>query len=343
MLSFGDSVAGDFVITSNSFVFALLCTAVVYAMTRIQQVTPETIVLLGVAMMFLFTALTSLLQYLGDPLQMAELTYWMFGSLNKTTWTKLGIVALPCLIGLVLAYRWSWDLNTMIADDQTATSSGVNVARVRLKGLVLAALLTATVVSVVGPIGFIGLVAPHLARMLVGGDHRFLFPVSWLLGATVLLLADTIARTVVAPVVIPVGILTTFINPPSRRPSWRHEKPVDVREAIDSAIEQRGRHRSVLSRVSDRNTPLRGYGASETDAAANMQAQGAADHLRHRSRRVAPRHIALRRFRPSPPRSMLEGWADHRHASPRGERRRLPASRTRTQGMSHPRQRRVSR
>lgn len=204
----------DYVIVVNAFVFSLVSTAVVYGLTRLQQVTAETIVLLGIAMMFMFQAFTSLIQYLGDPDRLAELTYWMFGSLNSSTWTMLAAVSVVAIIGTIIAYRWVWDLNALAADDESATTAGVDVGRVRLKAMILASLLTATVVSFLGPIGFIGLVAPHFGRMIVGGDHRFLFPVTVITGAALLLGADIIARTVAAPVVIPVGIITAFVGVP---------------------------------------------------------------------------------------------------------------------------------
>lgn len=204
----------DYVIVVNAFFFSLVSTAAVYALTRLQQVTAATIVLLGIAMMFMFQAFTSLIQYLGDPDRLAELTYWMFGSLNSSTWKMVGIVSAVAVTGAVIAYRWVWDLNALVADDESAATAGINVGRVRLKAMVLASLLTATVVSFLGPIGFIGLVAPHFARMIVGGDHRFLFPITMLIGAVLLLAADIIARTAVAPVVIPVGIITAFVGVP---------------------------------------------------------------------------------------------------------------------------------
>lgn len=214
VLSLGAQIPYNYVVVVNAFLFALLSTAAVYLLTRLQRVTPETIVLLGIAMMFMFSALTSLVQYLGDPDELATLTYWMFGSLNQTTWSMVWIVTAVCFGAAIVSYRWVWDLNALTADDESAASVGINVPRIRLKAMVIASLLTATVVAFVGPIGFIGLVSPHLARMLVGGDHRVLFPISLLVGAIVLLVADTVARTVVAPVVIPVGIITAFIGVP---------------------------------------------------------------------------------------------------------------------------------
>lgn len=210
----GDLVPYDLMVVVNAFVFAVGAMLVVYLMTRLQRVTPETIVLLGVAMMFLFDALTALAQYLGRPEEVAQLTYWMFGSLTKTSWTKLGAVAAVVAIAVAIGYRWVWDLNAMLSDDESARSVGTNVEGVRLAGLLLGSLVTATIVAILGPIAFIGLVAPHLGRMIIGGDHRFLIPVTCLLGAIVLTSADIVSRTVNDPVIIPVGIITAFVGVP---------------------------------------------------------------------------------------------------------------------------------
>lgn len=204
----------DYLIIANAFIFAFLCTLIIYALSKIQTSSPETIVLLGVAMMFMFSAATSLLQYIGDSDELAALVYWMFGSLAKATWGKLQIMSIVVLITLIFSYRKSWDFNSLLLGDESAKSTGIDVERLRLTGLILASLTTAVIISMVGPIGFIGLVAPNLGRILIGGDHRFLFPAACLIGAILLLLADAIARTVLAPEVIPVGIITSFVGVP---------------------------------------------------------------------------------------------------------------------------------
>jgi len=108
----------------------------------------------------------------------------------------------------------SWDLNVMSAGDETAKSLGVNVEQTRIFVLILASLMTAAIVSFTGTIGFIGLVAPHMCRIAIGADNRFLIPASGLLGGALLLAADTAARTIMAPVILPVGVLTAFMGGP---------------------------------------------------------------------------------------------------------------------------------
>lgn len=198
----------------TSFFFATVCIIIVYILAKVQKGSSETIILLGIAMMYLFSAGLSLLQYIGDPDELAELVYWMFGSLSKSSWPKLAIASAIILFILPLIYKWSWDLNALASSDENAQSLGINVKKLRLKGLILASLMTAIITSFLGPIAFIGLVAPHLARMIIGGDHRFMLPTSCLVGAVLLLMSDTIARTIVSPIVIPVGIITSFIGVP---------------------------------------------------------------------------------------------------------------------------------
>lgn len=204
----------DYLIIANSFLFSFLCTVIIYTLSKAQKVSPETLVLLGVAMMFLFSAATSLLQYIGDPEELAALVYWMFGSLSKASWSTFQITFIVVLITILVAYRWSWDLNSLMLGDESAKSTGIDVDRLRISSLALASMTTAVIISLLGPIGFIGLVAPHLGRIIIGGDHRFLILVASLLGAILLVLADSIARTILAPVVIPVGIITSFVGVP---------------------------------------------------------------------------------------------------------------------------------
>lgn len=211
---FTQGIGYEFLIISNSFIVTLICTFIIYFLTKVQKATSETIILLGVAMMFLFSAGLSFLQYIGDPDELAELAYWMFGSLSKGNWTKLKITAVIIAIILPIFLKWSWEFNALASDDEMAKSLGINVEKIRLKSLLLSSLLTAISTCFLGPIGFIGLVAPHFARMIVGGDHRFMLPVACLVGAILLLFADTVARTIIAPAIIPVGIVTSFIGVP---------------------------------------------------------------------------------------------------------------------------------
>jgi iron complex transport system permease protein len=209
-----EALRHDIMIIGNSFVFTVLCTFLIYFLSKLKKVSAETIVLFGVAMMFVFEAATSFLQYIGQPEELAELVYWMFGSLSKASWQKLQICTVCVAVCLLLTYRHAWNFNALMLGDESAQSSGINVERLRVTGLLLSSLMTAVIVSLLGPIGFIGLVAPHIGRMLVGGDHRFLIPTTCLAGALLLILADTLSCLVLAPAILPVGITTSFVGVP---------------------------------------------------------------------------------------------------------------------------------
>lgn len=207
-------VGGEYLIMGNAFIFALLASFTIYGLARYKGMTPETMILAGIAIMYLFSAMTSFLQYIGTKEELQEVVFWMFGSLGRSSWLKLGLVTglLACCTPYLILK--SWDLNAMGAGDETAKSLGVNVERVRTICMLLASLITASIICFTGTIGFIGLVAPHITRMAIGGDHRFLLPASGLVGGLLLLGADSLARTILAPVIIPVGIMTAFLGIP---------------------------------------------------------------------------------------------------------------------------------
>jgi iron complex transport system permease protein len=208
------AVPYDYLIGANAFCFTFLSAFAIYLLSKSQKITPETIILFGVAISYVFSAGSSLLQYIGKSEDLAALAYWMFGSLSKANWSKLKICSAAVLMVFLLIYHRAWDFNSLLLGDESAKSMGINVERLRITGLLLASFITAVIVSMMGPIGFIGLVAPHLGRILTGSDHRYLVPIACLLGMVLLVLADTLARTVFSPVVIPVGIVTSVVGVP---------------------------------------------------------------------------------------------------------------------------------
>ena len=207
-------IPANMIIASNSFISATICTLVIYGLSRTQRVTAETVVLFGVATNFLFSAATSFLQYVASEEKLAELVYWMFGSLSKATWSKVRLCVIVVAVVFILIYRKAWDFNALLLGDETAASLGLNVERLRIYGLILSSVATSVIVSLLGPIGFIGLVAPHIGRILIDSDNRFLIPVTALLGACLLVLADVLSCVILAPVILPVGIVTSFVGVP---------------------------------------------------------------------------------------------------------------------------------
>jgi len=207
-------VAGSWLVIGNAFIFALLSAFAVYGLAKYKGISSETMILAGIAIMYLFSALTSLLQYAGKTEQVHEVVFWMMGSLGRSSWENVGMVITILVLCLPYLVIKSWDLNALGAGDETAQSLGVNVERTRVIYMMLSSLITASIICFTGTIGFIDLVAPHITRMAIGADHRFLLPGSALVGALLLLGADTLARTFLAPVILPVGIMTSFLGVP---------------------------------------------------------------------------------------------------------------------------------
>lgn len=206
---------GKYILVGNAFVFGMTSMFLVYGIARIKGISPGTLILAGIAINYLFSALISLIKYMVEMGDLASIVFWLMGGLNQATWENTCIVFVLVLIPTsFLLLRYSWDLNVMSSGDEVATSLGVHPERTRIAVLMLATLITSAVVSFTGIIGFICLIGPHIARMLIGNDHRFLLPLSCLTGAVLLLASDTIGRVIMQPMELPVGIVTALLGVP---------------------------------------------------------------------------------------------------------------------------------
>ena len=208
------TVTNPYITTVSAFVFSLGASFVILLISRVKKASPEVMVLAGVTLGSLFTAGTMLLQYFSDDVQLAAMVFWTFGDLSRAGWRETGVISLVVLPVFVYFYINRWNYNAMNGGDETAKGLGVSVERVRLLGMTAASLVTAVIISFTGIISFVGLVCPHIIRRLTGDDHRFLLPGSVIAGAVLLLGADTAARTVLAPSVLPVAVLTSFLGAP---------------------------------------------------------------------------------------------------------------------------------
>jgi len=212
----------------SAFFFAGLASACVYAIGSLRGATPEILILAGIALLFLLQALLALLQFIASPEALQQIVFWLFGSLQKASWSKLYLLLLTILLCLPMITADVWRLTALKLGDERAVGLGVNVRALRLRAFVVISALTGIAVAFVGTIGFIGLVAPHMARMLVGEDQRGLLPLSALFGALVLSLASIASKTLVPGALIPIGIVTALIGVPflvwliigSRRSFW---------------------------------------------------------------------------------------------------------------------------
>ncbi|BAO83785.1 ABC-type Fe3+-siderophore transport system, permease component [Serpentinimonas maccroryi] len=198
-----------------AFLGGLLVTALIYTLSLGDGGTRVGIMLLaGIAINALAGAGIGLLSYLATDEQLRNLQFWMLGSLGGARWEAVLVVGLIALATVVLAQRLARPLNALALGEAQAVMLGVPVERLKLACILLTALVVGAVTATTGIIGFIGLVAPHIVRLLAGPDHRWVLPGSALLGAVLVLLADAWARTVIAPAELPLGIITALVGVP---------------------------------------------------------------------------------------------------------------------------------
>jgi iron complex transport system permease protein len=211
-----DAVITDhiYLISICAFLASMISTGVIILLAKFKRASPETMILAGVAMGSLATAGTTAIEYFADDVQLSSIIFWTFGDMARTGWEEIVLLAVVSFGSILYFTLNGWRYNSLDAGDETASSLGVNTGRLRILGMAVASMVTAFIISFVGIIGFVGLVVPHIVRKIIGGDQRFLIPASALTGAVLLLISDTVARTVISPVVLPVGILTSFIGAP---------------------------------------------------------------------------------------------------------------------------------
>lgn len=206
--------AGAFAVPLMAFVFAIGTIFLVYHIARTgRRVRMETLLLAGIAVGAFFTAQVSLMKYVaGDELR--SVVFWLMGGLWASSWDKVAIAFPLVLAGIAVIFFFGRDLNLMLLGEEHATDLGVDVEFTKKVVLIFASLMTAAAVSVSGIIGFIGLIIPHIMRIIVGPDHRILLPSSCLVGAIFLIWTDTLARTIIQPTELPVGIITATLGAP---------------------------------------------------------------------------------------------------------------------------------
>ncbi|TQD23456.1 iron ABC transporter permease [Methanolobus vulcani] len=211
----GININNPYITTIAAFLSAMLVTFVILMFARIRGNTSETMILVGVALGSLFSAGTMFLQYFADETQLAGIVFWTFGDTARASWSELGLVTAVVIVASIYFTLNRWKYNAIDAGDDTAKGLGVDVDKVRLRGMMCASLVTATTVAFLGIIGFVGLICPHMARRLIGDDHRFLLIGSIVAGSLLLLTADTVARVIIQPYQLPVAVLTSFLGAPA--------------------------------------------------------------------------------------------------------------------------------
>jgi iron complex transport system permease protein len=212
----GDAVGinNPYLVTMCAFICSMGAAVIILSLGKIRGFSPEAIVLAGVALGSLFSAGTTLMQYFAPDIKIAAAIFWTFGDPGRVSWNESFIIIALVLHATIYFIFKRWEYNAIENGDETAKSLGIHTEKTRFFGLLLASLITAVTVSFMGMIGFIGLVGPHIMRRIIGADHRFLIPSSMLAGSVLLLISDTLARTIIKPIVLPVGAITSLLGAP---------------------------------------------------------------------------------------------------------------------------------
>ena len=214
VILFGAGILGAWAVATGAFVFAIVSALFILIVASKTRTRPQTMILVGIAQMYLCSSLTSLFQYTGSMEQIAEIVFWFFGSLSKVGWREVGVSAICILLPMPYVIRAGWDLNVLSQGDETAISLGVKVASLRRRTLFAASLMTAGAICFTGVIGFVGLVAPHMTRMIMGNEQPRQLIGSAVMGGLLVAAADMVSRVLLAPQIIPIGIVTAFVGVP---------------------------------------------------------------------------------------------------------------------------------
>ncbi len=209
------AINNPYIVTICAFVFGSLSTVVIMGLSQFKKdMGPSALILAGVALSSLFGGASTLLQYFADETKIASVVFWTFGNLGSAGWPELLVLWVVFLGSLVYFLLNRWNYNAMGSGADTAKSLGVNTRKVMLTSMAISSLTAAVAVSFVGIISFVGLVAPHIMRRFVGNDYRYLIPCSAVAGGLLLILADTFARMIISPVILPIGAITSFLGAP---------------------------------------------------------------------------------------------------------------------------------
>ncbi|NHN84585.1 iron chelate uptake ABC transporter family permease subunit [Acetobacter musti] len=211
---FGPYSGNEWIVAVNAFVFAIGAALLLDLVARWRGAATGTVVLFGIALVFTFQALVALLQFVATEDALQELVFWTMGSVTRASWPKVAVLATACAVILPWSLRSAWALTALRMGEDRAASLGVDVPRIRLASLLRVSILAALAVAFSGTIAFVGLVAPHIARRLLGEDHRVFLPGSALTGGLIMSAASIAAKNLVTGAVLPVGIVTALVGIP---------------------------------------------------------------------------------------------------------------------------------
>ena len=208
-------ISNPLIVTLCAFLGGSISTIVIILLSQLKKdIGPAGLILAGVALSSMFQGGSTLLQYFADDTKIGAVVFWTFGNLGSVGWKELAVLFVVFLAAMVYFIANRWNYNAMQGGADTANSLGVNTRSVMLVSMAVCSLSAAVAVSFVGIISFVGLIAPHMMRRFVGNDYRYLIPCSAVAGALLLVLADTFARFVISPVILPIGAITSFLGAP---------------------------------------------------------------------------------------------------------------------------------
>ena len=206
--------ANPYATSLMAFIFAAISILLILGLCRVKSFSPNVVVLAGIAMGAVWTAATTILQFYATDVGLSAAVVWSFGDLGRATYRTDLIMLVVVAVGIVFFAITSWRFNALLSGDDTAKSLGVNVSLLRFVSLLLASLITAVCVSFLGVIGFVGIICPHVIKKIIGQDHRFSLPASALCGSLLLILADTLSRSMGNGSALPVGAITSILGAP---------------------------------------------------------------------------------------------------------------------------------
>ncbi len=208
------AVLSSHMVILGALTFGILTVLVINSIASLKGTEASTLILAGVAVGYMFSAGTTFMRYIADNEELREITIWMMGGLYRANWMDIAILLPVTIAGFLMFLRYAWDLNTLNAGDEVALNLGVDALKLRKTGTMLASGLVSFIIAYTGIIGFVGLIAPHVSRMIIGNDNRFLLIASGLSGGLLLLWADTLSRILIQPTELPVGVVTSALGAP---------------------------------------------------------------------------------------------------------------------------------
>ncbi|MCF7792009.1 MAG: iron ABC transporter permease [Victivallales bacterium] len=197
-----------------AFLGSVCSTVVILLLAKFKNFNTESVILAGVALSALFSAGTMLLQYFATEDELVSIIFWTFGDVSRSTWKEIILIGIVLIVIYVFFFTNKWNLNSLISGNEIALTLGVNVKRIILTGMLFSALAAALITAFHGIIAFIGLLAPHIAKRIIGTDFNFLLPMSFMTGGILLIAADTLGRVCLGTGAVPVGVLTSFMGAP---------------------------------------------------------------------------------------------------------------------------------